>query len=430
MKIRVVIFLLLALVLVPSMQANDEVKKIAILEVFDGVGNVSQGLKLAVRAKLSIAITNTPGYEALTRINMDAIMDEHGFQHSGNVTDEQIKMLGEMSGADYVLIAEVAYMDDTKQEIAIFAQLNDIETAQIVAATDIYSKTDTESITASCRELARRLLGKGSNDDDVFTSVEKIIEKFKELYAQGNYNEAFKLITSPANQGNAYAQYCLGFLYYNGQGVAENYSEAVKWFTLSANQGNAYAQYMLGSCYYRGQGVTMNDSEAVKWFTLSANQGNVNAQVYLGALYYNGQGVAQNYSEAVKWYTLSANQGDVLAQGRLGELYYNGQGVAQNYSEAVKWYTLSANQGDVLAQGRLGELYYNGQGVAQNYSEAVKWFTLSANQGYKEAQLLLARCYYYGQGVTQNYSEAARLISDSVGQKVTMEELRFFISNL
>lgn len=163
MKIRVIILLLLVLIFVPSMQANDEVKKVAILEVFDEVGNVSKGLKLAVRAKLSIAITNTLGYEALTRINMSAIMDEHGFQHSGNVTDEQIKMLGEMSGADYVLIAEVAYMDDTKQEIAILAQLNDIETAQVVAATDVYSNTDTESITKSCRELARRLLKIGSS---------------------------------------------------------------------------------------------------------------------------------------------------------------------------------------------------------------------------------------------------------------------------
>jgi uncharacterized protein len=45
-----------------------------------------------------------------------------------------------------------------------------------------------------------------------------------------------------ANQGYALAQYGLGFMYTNGQGVPQDYVEAVKWYRLAAEQGHAVAQ--------------------------------------------------------------------------------------------------------------------------------------------------------------------------------------------
>jgi FOG: TPR repeat, SEL1 subfamily len=63
-----------------------------------------------------------------------------------------------------------------------------------------------------------------------------------------------------------------------------NYREAVKWFRLAAEQGDAKAQYNLGWCYYNGQGVTKNYKETVKWYTLAAQQGDAGAQFYLQKL--------------------------------------------------------------------------------------------------------------------------------------------------
>ena len=45
---------------------------------------------------------------------------------------------------------------------------------------------------------------------------------------------------------------------------AENDQEAVKWFRLAAEQGDADAQYNLGYMYALGEGVAKNDQEAVK----------------------------------------------------------------------------------------------------------------------------------------------------------------------
>jgi TPR repeat protein len=79
---------------------------------------------------------------------------------------------------------------------------------------------------------------------------------------------------------------------------------------LSAEQGHASAQYNLGLMYANGQGVPQDFKEAVKWWKLSAEQGFGNAQYDLGMMYYDGIGVPQDYALAHMWFNLSGSSGD------------------------------------------------------------------------------------------------------------------------
>jgi hypothetical protein len=124
-----------------------------------------------------------------------------------------------------------------------------------------------------------------------------------------------------------------------------DYATALREFEPLAEQGDADAQYRLGWMYEKGEGVPQNDKTALKWYTLSAKQGNVLAQYNLGVMYRDGQGVLQDDKTAVKWFRLAADQGDAPAQYNLGVMYDNGQGVPQDYKTAAKWYKLSAGQG-------------------------------------------------------------------------------------
>jgi hypothetical protein len=72
--------------------------------------------------------------------------------------------------------------------------------------------------------------------------------------------------------------------YYYGRGVTQSYTEAVKWYRKSAEQGNARAQYNLGYCYHYGQGVEQSYTEAVKWHRKSAAQGDERAKAALRRL--------------------------------------------------------------------------------------------------------------------------------------------------
>ena len=212
----------------------------------------------------------------------------------------------------------------------------------------------------------------------------KAEEEAKHLYTIGNdyylgrngkkqnRKEAVRYYRKAAEQGNADAQYSLGFCYKYGHGVDESETEAVKWFRKAAEnyrkaaeQGNADAQCDLGKCYKYGHGVDESETEAEKWFRKAAEnyrkaaeQGNADAQCGLGKCYEYGYGVDESETEAVKWYRKAAEQGDADGQYSLGLCYECGCGVDESKTEAVKWYRKAAEQGDKFAKAGLKRLGY------------------------------------------------------------------------
>ena len=127
-------------------------------------------------------------------------------------------------------------------------------------------------------------------------------------YERGDYAEARRLMRPLAEQGDAQAQYSLGFMYQYGKGVRQDYTEAVKWFRRAAEQGNAQAQHSLGVMYGTGRGVSQDYAEAVKWQRLAAEQGLTDAQYSLGIMYAKGHGVPQDYVQAHMWSNLAASR--------------------------------------------------------------------------------------------------------------------------
>ena len=76
-----------------------------------------------------------------------------------------------------------------------------------------------------------------------------------------------------AEQGSAFAQLYLGWMYHKGNGAPKNFAEAMKWYRLAAEQGVAEAHFNLGEIYYHGQGVPKDYAEARKWYSLAADKG-------------------------------------------------------------------------------------------------------------------------------------------------------------
>jgi TPR repeat protein len=88
-----------------------------------------------------------------------------------------------------------------------------------------------------------------------------------------------------------------------------------------AEQGDARAQYKLGWMYFYGGldtfgriiNVPRDLGQAVAWLRKAADQGNVPAQNTLGIAYELGLGVPQDYAQAVAWLRKAADLG-VLSQ--------------------------------------------------------------------------------------------------------------------
>jgi TPR repeat protein len=225
----------------------------------------------------------------------------------------------------------------------------------------------------------------------------------------GDMDKTFADTKKQAEQGDATAQFNLGYKYDFGEGVVEDNEAAAKWYRLAADQGDADAQYNLGVLYFFGEGVAEDKEAAVKWYRLAAEQGDADGQWALGFMYDDGEGVAEDNEAAVKWYGLAAEQGDATAQFDLGTMYDGGEGVAEDNEAAVKWFRLAAAQGDANGQWALGVMYDNGEGVAEDNEAAVKWFRLAAEQGHADAQYELAYKLDNGGGVPQANPEVERL---------------------
>jgi len=151
MKTKTILFLFLLISGIMSAQ----VKRVAILETVDRENKVSYANKLILRANLSKAITQTSGYEAYDRTDIDAIMGEQNFQRTGLVSNDQIKRLGEMTGANYILVAEAVVVDS--KNMFITAKLLDVETARTIMTDNVMMGTSADAIQEGCMVLAKKL---------------------------------------------------------------------------------------------------------------------------------------------------------------------------------------------------------------------------------------------------------------------------------
>ena len=75
------------------------------------------------------------------------------------------------------------------------------------------------------------------------------------------------------DQGNAHAQFNLGFAYYVGQGVEPDYDEAFRLYQLAADQEFPVAMFAVGDCYYLGSGVGKDLAAAAEWYRKSLDAG-------------------------------------------------------------------------------------------------------------------------------------------------------------
>ncbi|KAG0375741.1 hypothetical protein BGX24_008705, partial [Mortierella sp. AD032] len=171
------------------------------------------------------------------------------------------------------------------------------------------------------------------------------------------------------------------------------------WYMKAANLGSANAQYQIGVMYNNGEGVPTSGSNAMKWFTKAATQSHTSAQHQMGLLYRDGTldeldlegGVFKNSTTAMAWFLKAANKGHKQSLYCIGCMYRDSLGVPQDFYQAMEWFQKAAavpatgdnqGQGDQgIAEAAIGRLYMKGQGVFHDKSKALDWFSKAAEQG-------------------------------------------------
>jgi len=217
-------------------------------------------------------------------------------------------------------------------------------------------------------------------------------------YSDYNPKEGIKYLYNSAAQDFAPAQTSLGLLYYEGLNdvIEQNYKQARHWFQKAAKQGDRIAQYHLGDIYYNGDGVPMNSKKAFKWYKQSMENGYALATQKVTHCYLDGVGTKQDDSEGYVLLASLALSGDEEALTLLKSAATSGNSAAEfglwcYYREQNKikagreWLEKSADKGNADALCGLALLYEN----EGDDKKTLQYFFLAADRGSADAQTRL-----------------------------------------
>jgi TonB family protein len=241
-------------------------------------------------------------------------------------------------------------------------------------------------------------------------------------YQKKDYATALREWLPMAEKGHVDAQYRLGVMYNEGQGVAVDKAAAMEWFHKAARGAHAKAQLMLAIGYLEGIGLPEDEKKGLKWLRRAAKGGSSEAQLQLALMYETGDRLPAEPDEAFGWYEKAAMHGSRDAQMLLARSYLEGHGRPRDSVKAFKWAVHAAATGneqahalarsivDQTLQERATVLFQQSRAFYRQgrYDLAAAAWRYLAHRGVVEAQVALARAYSSGHGVPLNPSEACR----------------------
>lgn len=235
-------------------------------------------------------------------------------------------------------------------------------------------------------------------------------------FKRQEYALALREFNLLADQGDADAQFFMGSLYQQGDGVVKNLKIALPWLEKAATQHHFGALNALGVIHAVEKKEFLDYAKAEKCFESASNKGIPEAQYNLALLLANGLGVKQSLRQAAEYFQKAAEKGIAAAQHKLAELYEQGDVVIADPGEALNWYLKAAEQGYAQAQLGLGLMYHTGKGIQANNEIALHWLGLAAKQGILAAQTKVASLYDQGLGIRQDRLKAFHWYSQAAEQ--------------
>lgn len=207
----------------------------------------------------------------------------------------------------------------------------------------------------------------------------------------GGGNAAAPTILSPNGKPRSVEE----FVRFGAQALRSGETEkGIDSLRYAADQGHAGAQWKLGRMYAEGEGVERNDIKAFEYFSQIANMHaddnpaspearfTADAFVALGGYYLVGipnSKIRRDPTRARDMFAYAASYfGDPDAQYHLARLYIDGDGVERDPRFAARWLGLAAHKGQYQAQAALGGLLFKGDDdIPRQAARGLMWLTVA-----------------------------------------------------
>lgn len=151
-------------------------------------------------------------------------------------------------------------------------------------------------------------------------STEQELAAANRAWRTGHFDEATRIWSPLAEQGQPRAQALMGWSHEVGQGSEQDMDRAIRLYRQAAQAGDAFGQYRLGEVYLRGAGVKRDLHEAFHWMELAARNGDVPAMLKVGILHLMGVNGRVELAEAKQWLYQASQKGNKMALQVLQEM--------------------------------------------------------------------------------------------------------------
>jgi uncharacterized protein len=172
-----------------------------------------------------------------------------------------------------------------------------------------------------------------------------------------------------------------------------NIPPGVRALEFAAAHGHPIAQWKLGRMFADGDGVAQDEQRAFEYFreVVDAHADDspgtpvafivANSFVSLGTYYLDGiphSDIKADPEHAREMFAYAASYfGDRDAQYQLARLYLDGTGVPRDPRIAARWLNLAADKGQHEAQAVLGDMLFKGTEVQRRAALGLMWLTLA-----------------------------------------------------
>lgn len=219
------------------------------------------------------------------------------------------------------------------------------------------------------------------------------LESARDAVEAGDYEEAVRIYSELADNGDNKARYNLALMYTSGTGVAKDRAKGMALLEEAAKELPA-AQYMLGSALLFGEdGMTLYEAPSMQSHNTpsqadrdrgmalirqAAEQELPLAEDFLAQAYQGNYGVPADGKEALFWLEKGVARGSSEAMYELGSFYLAGMpGIPSDCRKALHWFGETGKAGDWTGYAQISRMYAEGVCVPHDAGKAQLWQAIS-----------------------------------------------------
>lgn len=234
------------------------------------------------------------------------------------------------------------------------------------------------------------------------------VKKANALKEENKFEEAFKLYKKAADNGDAYAHFCVASAYSYGDGVDVDTLLFKQYLEKAAKGGCEEAIFERAmNIFYGKLGYSKNEDEAIKIVSKLVKNTN-NAYVlsgYARELLYEKDMFDQDKNKALSILKKIEDKDSPQYNYVMGQVYCEGAGDEEiNYKKAIECFEKAYKRGHKNSALFLGDLYFNGTDeIEKNHSKSIEWYKKGSERNLSSCMISLAQIYLSEDSTLQKF---------------------------